>query len=424
MILVLNRLQLLSGNKFYYGFLLIVFFGACSPKIIPPTQPKTQPSQEKPKPQEPETVKTEKADKEEKVVNKYATISLLLPFELDKINYRTAFSKDLAKADLAIDFYQGFKMALDSVANKKDINFKLQVYDSKDDPSKLSLVATKAGVKNSDLVVGPIFPSGIKAFSVYSKNLKQVQVSPLSPTDPSAFLNPYLVTINNSLDQHAQKAATFIKKTLKPKKIILIRSGQSDEYKYANPFKKQMDSLGKGVVFTELGIKAIGYENVFKYLTLTGMNVIVLPSTERIFLLTITKELEKLSDKYQIAIIGHPSWEKASFLNADMMQKLNSYITSSYKIDFKSNQVNSFIKNYRQIYQLEPGEYAFKGFDIGYYFGELLADNGKEFSSKINSSSYKGIHNNFFFVKNPKSGFYNSNLMMLKYENFELRKVN
>src|SRR5690606_7041096 len=119
----------------------------------------------------------------------------------------------------------------------------------------------------------------------------------------------YLITLNNSLEIHVDKALHFIKSDLKPQKIILIRSGQDDEYKYAVPFKKGVDSLLKNVPFSEIGIKAVGYENVFKSLNPTGLNVIVLPSTERNFLIAITRELNKLTSNFKIAVVGHPSWD-------------------------------------------------------------------------------------------------------------------
>ncbi|HET8829244.1 MAG TPA: ABC transporter substrate-binding protein, partial [Pelobium sp.] len=284
-------------KTFYFLLLPFYFLSACSPKTIPVNKkPSPQKVEEK---SSDKKIETEEGEEKEKPTQKIKEkpemiISLILPFELKSINYKTAGLSDLRKAEIAIDLYQGFKMALDSVANQKgDVDFKLQVFDSNDNPTALSALAVKPEIINSDLIVGPVFPNGIKAFSIYSKRMKKPMVSPLAASDPVLFNNPYLITINNSLDQHAFKAAKFIKKDLKPEKILLIRSGQADEYKYVVPFKKGIDSLAKGYKVSELGIKSVGYENVFKYLNPNGLNVIVLPSNDRVFLLTLFKELEK-----------------------------------------------------------------------------------------------------------------------------------
>lgn len=424
MISVQNHLQPLSGNKnFYFSFFIfLIFVGACSPKTTPrrknpTTEEPAKVAKEEPK-KEVEKPKAVVKEKQEMIV------SLILPFELTNLNYRTANLQDLRKAEIAIDFYQGFKMGLDSIAHQKDgMNFKLQVFDSKDDPTQLGALAAKGTLKASDLVVGPVFPNGIKTFSMFSKNLKLPMVSPLAASDPDTFNNPYLISVNNSLDQHTYKAASFIKNELKPKKVILIRSGQADEYKYAVPFKEGMDSLAKGIAFTEIGIKAVGYKNVYKSLNPTGLNVIVLPATDRVFLIEILKTLEELSTNFQIAVIGHPGWEKATFLDMDQLEKLNTYITSAYQIDYKSSRSTNFVKYYRSNFSLEPSEYAFKGFDIGYYFGMLMNEKGKDFMAEILKKPFDGIHNDFNFMKNPKFGYYNTSLMMMRYQFGTLRKV-
>ena len=420
MISAQNHQQLLSGNKFFFGVVFLMILGACSPKIIPPktaNPPATGTAVPKPVPEK-------KASETKPKQAQEMVISLLMPFELATLNYQTATLKDLEKAKIAIDFYQGFKMAVDSVAKNSTVNYKLQVYDSKDDPSQMGILANKPGVKNSDLIVGPVFPNGIKAFSGYSKTLQKPVISPLAASDPDVFNNPYLITINNGIDLHALKAVTFIKNQLKPKKVILIRSGQADEYKYAIPFKKGMDSLTKGTPFSEIGIKAVGYENVFKSLNPTGLNVIILPSTEKVFLQTLFKELDKLRDNFQIAVIGHPGWEKASFLDEKLLERCNTYITSSYQIDYKATRNLNFIKFYRTQFSLEPSEYAFKGFDIGFYFAKLMNEKGKDFMSEITKQPFDGIHNNFTFVKHPQFGYYNSNLMVLKYQQGQLKNLN
>jgi ABC-type branched-subunit amino acid transport system substrate-binding protein len=422
MILAQNHQQPLSGSKKFVYFLILCEFciTACSPKTAPVQKTPVETTVLQPKVEQ-STAKEQTVKPEVKLEMQ---ISMLLPFDLDHVDYKTASLSDLNKSEIAIDFYQGFKMGLDSVAHQKgSINFKLNVIDSQDDPAKLAAIANRDDVKASDLIIGPIFPSGIKQFSIYAKNRKMPMVSPLAASDPANFNNSFLVSFNSSLDQHAFKAAEFVKTDLHPKKVILIRSGQADEYKYAVPFKKGMDSLAKGIPFTEIGIKAVGYPNIYKSLSPIGLNVIVLPATDRIFLLTILPELEKLKANYQIAVIGHPGWEKANFLNNNQLELLNTYITSSYQIDYKSSRVANFLKYYRAKYSLEPSEYAFKGFDIGYYLGNLMNKYGKDYFTEFKNLNADGIHSNFRFLKDDRYGYYNVGLMVMKYRFNELEIV-
>ncbi|TAF44533.1 MAG: amino acid ABC transporter substrate-binding protein [Sphingobacteriales bacterium] len=423
-ILVRNRQQPLSGNNLFLGIVFLALLGACSPKIITPVKPPVAPPVVVKPVEKPAEINVETAIKNTEKANQQMLISLVLPFGLDKINSATAMLPQMAKANLALDYYQGFKMALDSVAILQGANFKLQVYDSGDDVVKTNALILKKEIKTSDLIVGPVFPNAIKAFSNLSKTLKIPLVSPLAPQNPNTFNNPYLLTINNTLNQHTYTAAAFIKNTLKPKKILLIRSGQADEYKYANPFKKGIDSLAKGLAFAEVGIKAIGYQNINLYLTPTGNNVIVLPATDETFLEAVFKELVKLSATFKITVIGHPNWEKATFLNIETLQQLNTYITASYQINYKQTAVINFIKNYHNKYSLEPSEYSFKGFDTGFYLATLMANQGKNYFTDLVKYPYIGLHNHFNFIKNSSYGYFNGHVLVLKYQNFELVKAN
>lgn len=417
---VQNHRRQLSGNKLLAIILGTLFLAACSPKttsVKKPTPTQTTTST----PDKEDTKGSKEVTTVKSIEKPEMVISLVLPFELDILNHQTATLRELTKAELAIDFYQGFKMGLDSAAHNFGGKFKLQVYDSKDNPAAASVLAAKAGIKNSDLIIGPIFPDGIKAFSVYSKSIQKLMVSPLAATSPETFNNPNLITINNSIEQHVDKAVDFIKSGLKAKHVLLIRSGQSDEYKYAVPFKKSI--TGKVESFSEIGIKAVGVENIFKHLNPIEHNVVVLPSTDRNFLLSVTKELEKLSRNFKISVIGHPSWEKLQFLDGYVMKNINAHITASYKIDYKTPRIDDFIKFYRSKFELEPGEYAFKGFDIGFYFGWLLAKNNKDFADELTKATYRGLHNNIRLSKNDRFGYYNSELLILKYQDFQLKRI-
>jgi hypothetical protein len=111
-------------------------------------------------------------------------------------------------------------------------------------------------------------------------------------------------------------------------------------------------------------------------------------------------------------------------LDFSLLEKLNTYHTSAYQIDYKSSRNLDFIKYYRFKFSLEPSEYAFKGFDIGFYFGKLMSDNGKGFINELTKQPFDGIHNDFKFVEDAKFGYYNSSLMVLKYQEGQLKKVN
>jgi ABC-type branched-subunit amino acid transport system substrate-binding protein len=413
MTLVRNHRPQLSGNKWLIVFLALIV-GACSPKLRPAPQPSVK-TTEKPTPEEKKPV-TE-------VSAKTSVISLILPLGLDHAAFKQAYTAaDLKKANMSIEYYQGFKLALDSLAGI-GANYKLQIFDSKDDAAQAHSLALNPQIRNGDLIVGPIFPDDVKAFTSVLTAARKPIVSPLSPASPATFNNPNLVTMTPPLEYHAKGAATYITNRVKPKKVFILNSGFSDEKLYTTPFKRTVDSLSKRKIqVISTTIVRGNLTPLIPQLSATDENIFVVPSTKQAFLLVILHSLDTLSKKYPVTVFGHPNWEKFTFLNAAQLQRLKTHITSTDNINYKSGQTNMFLRSYRRAYHTEPTDFAIKGFDQGMYFGELLAKDDKGFKNP-EQVDYTGIHNGFHFIKKPGQGWINTHVDILRYENFDLKKV-
>lgn len=404
-----------SGNKWIVFVCIGLILGACSPKIRPVTKPQVK---------KPVEAKAPVVKVTPKVTAVHTpAISLILPFELNKLDLSAAATRaNLSQADLAVDYYQGFKLALDSLTNK-GFNFKLQVYDSQSDASQAHSLAANPSIRNSDVIVGPIFPEGLKAFMAYMRYVNKPVISPLAPAPPTEFKSNNLVTIEPPLEYHAWRVAEYIRERIKPLKVFVLRSGYSEENKYITPFKRAIDSIGKKKIqIVYLTVSKGNLSAIVPQLSNAAENVFIVPATDQAFLSVVLPALDKLGQTYPVTVFGHPNWVKFSFLQVSLLQRLKTYITSSDKIDYKATDTKQFIKAYRTTFHLEPGEYAIKGFDDGYYLGTLLSTDAEAFK-KLDKLTYQGLHNQFNFVKTTNSGWVNTHVSLYQYQNFELKPV-
>ncbi|WDF54525.1 ABC transporter substrate-binding protein [Mucilaginibacter sp. KACC 22063] len=414
---VQSRRQPLSGNKGLKALLLVAALAVgCSPKtrvMNPPTE------------QRPAKTITKPVEKpRQEPVTREATasvISMLLPLKLEELSggYSAA---DLKQANMGIDYYQGFKLALDSLT-AEGYNFRLQLFDSKDQAAEARNLSLNPKVRNSDLIVGPIFPDGIKAFSETAIGKKKMLLSPLSPAAPNQFHNPMLITATPPLDYHAKRAARYVAERLKPKKVFILKSGFSEDNKYITPFKHELDSLSR------LKIKVVPFtvvrgnlQPLLAQLSKTEENVFIIPAVKQAFLGVTLRSLDAVAKTYPVTVIGHPNWENMSFLKADLLQRLKTVITSTEHVNYKLGSTVTFVRAYRKAYHIDPSLYAIKGFDEGYFFGHLIAEsNGAQIKPEL--INYDGIHNDFHFVKQPGIGWINAHVSVLKYSNFELKVI-
>jgi hypothetical protein len=406
----------LSGSK-WLVLAGIVALAACSPKVhtvSAPTRLKT-----------PEAKKEAEKAAEKPAVARVSTISMLLPFTLDDLNAGAQYTPaTLSRANLSLDYYQGFKMALDSLA-AKGYNYKLQVFDTKDTPAASSNLAVTPAIRTSDLVVGPVFPDDLQAFTnVLAGSGKIIPtVSPLSPAAPATVKDQFLVTVATPLEYHSWSAAAYINEHYKPKKVFILKSGYNDDNKYITPFKKGIDSLSKRKTKIIAPTIVRGrLDDLMPQLSTTEENIFVIPSTNQQFLMVTLHSLDSLAKRYPVTLFGHPSWVKFSYLKPDLLQRLKTHITNTDRVDYKSPQILVFIRNYRKAYRSEPTHYAMMGFDEGMYFGALLGENPDDLK-KLDKKDFTGLLNKYRFIKRPGLGWINTHVNMLEYNNFELKKA-
>lgn len=411
MISALNHRRRLSGNRIFLHLAVGLLLASCSPKIQPAAASKPSPGNAKP-----EVIKSEP-----EVKFTEATVSLLLPFRLNEINPKVSTKAQMDRATLAIEFYQGFKLGIDSAA-LSGMNFKLNVFDTQDSPAQLDRLFSSGALLNSNLVVGPAFPDGLKHLRDYSIAHNIAVVSPLAASHPQDFNNPNLISVVNNIDLHAKKLGDYISGNYNRENSILVLvnpKAPADEL-FAAPLRRYFQTAKNNrFAFQE-------YASVFALepkLVKGKKYIIVLSSYNKKFVTeTIDKLLKLKRAGMNVDLYGHPNWMKQNY-SADKLQSLNTTITSSFYINYKSPAVIAFVKKYRQAYNFEPGEYAFKGFDVGYYFGKQLSLHGSQYFKDLAKEKYKGLQNSFAFVYDNKTGYINTSLMLLRYKNFSLNVI-
>ncbi len=421
MTLVQNRRLRLSGSKLIAVFAVLFFAVSCAPKlkVLKPggTEGKTNPTKNE-KPEESAATNEEKGNTSKAIVR---NISLLLPFELNKANPAAPGLNDVNRASMALDFYQGFKEALDEQA-AMGANFHLNVLDSRDDVGQIRRIGSSPAINGSDLIVGPVYPQEITAFAARTDTSQALQVSPLAASRPTQFNNPHLVSLTASIDQHISALAfRLIKDHRSEEKLILVDApGDDDSQKFIPPLDSAIRAQSKGLL-TPILLDGASINEAS--LQLQEKNVIVSGSANKYNVATLLEKLASLHEGgFQIQLFGHPNWAKLD-LNDDYLKQLNTRITASFYVDERAENVKAFVQKYTKKYQVVPTEFAYKGYDAGAFFGQLLHKYGRNYASHLTQENYRGLHNLFKFAYNPQWGYSNTNIMLLGFDGQQFRPL-
>ncbi len=396
------------------AFVLVLLVWSCSPKINKPLKPIDNDNLEQG--QKSNTPPTKPAFEK-------ARIALLLPFKLHQNNFKTATKAQLDRLDIALDYYQGFLMGLDSSRNL-GLNIDLYVHDTQDQAAKIKAIQEQAEVKNAQVIVGPIFPEEIKLFTSFSAQHKVPIISPLAASNPKEYKNPHLISMVNHLGIHAQNIAKYITRhyNAESEVVVLINPGKEDDKAYAQAFKDYLQTK-----MPQMLIQEYSSIQAFETRMVKGKDYAVfMASEDRSFVSANLDKLQRIAklkaEDFSIQVFGHPNWVRQNY-PIQTLQSLKTVITSAYHVDYKDSEVKEFIKNYRSQFNFEPSEYSFKGYDLGVLLGELMLRYGEDFIYYLANYPFQGIQQHYNFRFEPALGYYNEDLILLQYKHLSLEMV-
>ena len=371
-------------------------------------------------------------------IKKAYKVSVLLPFYLDfmnesnKLEYKQAqkLNKELYnKAQYAIDFYQGFKLAAQELANN-GFNLELRVFDTGKDSNTVCDIINSNELINSDLLVGPLFLSNFLQVADYAKRNKINIVSPVKLSNKVLLGNSYVSKVATSEPIQTRFLGDYIYDSLRFSNLLVVYPDQFQERKRMELIKKQISRAAETNQDTtrmsplrEVYWNARDLNGIKSKLKKEELNVIVAPSNDQSFVTRLLTAMN-LMDDYQIKVIGLENWLNFENIEIDYLQKLNVHLVASEFIDKDNELTVNFVSKFNESYGIIPSQFAYLGYDVASYYLDLLNSSGTNFELMLPSERKEGLSRKFNFVKTGiESGFENHSTYMVRYKDYHLVKV-
>ena len=368
-------------------------------------------------------------------------IGLFLPFYLDAndeiVENRSALAKKniYPKSKFAIEFYNGVKMALDSISSDS-CKFKLYVYDTNgNDSLRIESILLKPEVQNLDLLIGPLYYDNFKRVAKFAQTHQIPIVSPVKQSNKLLLGNPFIFKAIPSKSTTIKEFSQLAVDSFKTENLIAISYSESKEKLLVDSYVKAYNEIIVNSADTML-YSSIKKLNISKNLSdvvislhPTKNNVIFVPTTNQTFITNLfsvlTTTLNQRSYKdYKVTLLGLEEWMNFENIDLPYFQKLNVHYCSARFINEEDSLVQSFIANYIAQKETFPSKNTFLGFDLAYFLGSNLIANGRMYAP-ASLKEYKGFSISLnFFKTGVESGFENTNSFLLKFEDFTLKSVN
>jgi LysM repeat protein len=363
------------------------------------------------------------------------TVGLILPFRLEQtleldlnelVKTNSSFPNVPA---LAVDFYLGFKRAVDSLSSK-DFSVNIELYEGDDkDSVKLMQILADTKFKDLDLIVGPLYATGFKTISQKAKELTIPIVSPITTMNKILYNNIYISKTNLSQFTLMEGLADYCIDSLVSNNaniiLMLLSDKDKKELAFVNAFKKYYNekqrSLGKtpkDTVTLAHGIAALK-----PLLKPDVKTIIVTLSANEVFMTDFTTQLAMLADKKDIVLCGWQNLTETDNIDQEYLNQLK--YTFPYPFNLTNIAAyNSIAKTYLEHQQTIPGEYFYRGFDIAWYYLKNLKENGPDFIHNLNNMPMETNYTRFKFARpDNQTGFDNRGLYIFNYNNYKLHKT-
>lgn len=341
-------------------------------------------------------------------------VAVMLPFFINENNFRSyidSTDRDLQGKKIYkevsmsgnwiyegslpfLEAYEGILIAADSLRSL-GLKVELDVYDIGPDTMKISRLIWSGVLNDVDLIIGPVFSLNLNRMAAFAAERNIPIVSPVSLRDQNILDNrPTLYRVFPSekvaqdvmvkeLESHQGSNVVFLYSD------TLMNDPQTSLFWHKVSRVMLPDSLSDTTLvtaqyFTGAIKRRDTYSGVeaFEGLLKPGReNIVVMAFTQTPAVSSAFSTLNTLSRKYDIKVLGFPEIGGQETIDLKYYYDLELFIPTETYIDFTAPKSSSFTVAFRKKFRTEPmaGSFAWRGFDIAYYFIGGIAGHGDEF---------------------------------------------
>ncbi|RLJ62566.1 amino acid/amide ABC transporter substrate-binding protein (HAAT family) [Lacinutrix venerupis] len=353
-------------------------------------------------------------------------IAVMLPFTLNKINTDSVFdSKSKIKNDrtlgVTLDFYSGVLIALDSV-KRLGVNLKVDVYDTQNRLSEVSSIIRNNDFSNTHAVIGPLLPNN---FNTAASALEQDNIPIISPVVKTVNIGRNVFQSRPNDADLKSKIIDYFKADSTAQIIIvsdLKRKASSTNLKNKFANAKLVNSrLDKKTQKDEYFVVEQDLVSVIK----PGNNVVFLETDNAGFVSNVSSLLNGLQvegTKITLATTNENKAFEHDEVDNYHLSNLNFTYPSISKM-LNSETSNSFVKEYKQKYNISPNAYAIRGFDLTMDVVLRLATSQDLYQSVEDAPMTSYIENKFAYKKKLFGGYYNESVYLVRYKDLVIEEV-
>lgn len=310
-----------------------------------------------------------------------------------------------------MDFYSGVLLAAREMG-ENGIDIDMSVYDI----ANGSYGATKSELESSDIIIGPVAAADITRIYSVAPEIKAL----ISPLDPKAeqLCQTYRTMIHAPAPRLAQyeDLAQWIKEDLMPgDKVIVISEKEARKGDEGKLLRAAIDSAY--IEYIPLAYSILEGRKIQEPLeakmTAEGTNRVIIASESEAFVNDAVRNLNlTIHNKFNVVLYAPAKIRTFETIEIENFHNTNLHASLTYYIDYDNTEAKQFVKKYRALFNTEPTQFAFQGYDVAKYFLSLCAKYGDAWMDHIEDAS---MLQSTFNIKPDGNGYINKGIRRIVY---------
>ncbi|MGM9738590.1 MAG: LysM peptidoglycan-binding domain-containing protein [Candidatus Cryptobacteroides sp.] len=315
----------------------------------------------------------------------------------------------------SFDFYCGALLAVDKL-KEQGVDIDLSVYDV-----STSLPITAERLAASDLAIGPVSRTQLERVLELAPESTTI-ISPLDPrtadlaeTHRNMFQAPA-----TQREQYADLLDWMKSERKAADKVFVISEKGVAGTSGMQMMSELIENSGLNPSYYSYNILQ-GREAVNSLegmMTKSGVNRVIINSESEAFVNDAVRNLATLVYRKNNVVLYSPSKIRSfDTIDAENLHNLNTRISTSYYVDYNSRETTDFLMKYRALYNAEPTQFAFQGYDLTYYFISQKARFGRNWVNRMEICPVTSmIQTDFRFRREDGNGFTNKAVRRIEYK--------
>lgn len=334
--------------------------------------------------------------------------------EID-VNIALPFNSQKSVNQQMMDFYCGALLASKDLS-KNGVKLELNVYDV----AGGAMPITREKFAESDFTIGPVANADIMK-AVNSCNGESWIISPLDPkAEAIADTVRNVIHTPTSVGTQVHDMMDWIKEDMRSgDKVIVITQKGGAVSSYTKSVLDAVSMSGIGV--STISFNVLEGRNIMTTMSnamnASGSNRVIVASDNKPFVMEAVRNifLVASSKKVDVQLYGTAklrSFEGNDGLDISQMHSLNTHISCAYFVDYDARNVQSFLYQYRALFNAEPSPSAFQGYDVLSFFTTLSQKHGNNW---LEGGLVHGLQSDLKLTKRTDGGYVNAAVRRVLY---------